>query len=187
MIKKTITPWKIISTEKGPDLKLFTSRYDLVESPRNGMRMKAIVLESGDWVNVVAVTKEGKIVTVEQHRFGTGRVSIEIPAGIVDPGESPLETAKRELCEETGYTSDDWLSLGSVEANPAFLVNHCHFWLAIDAVKSGRQSLDESEDIAVDELSEAELKLAISEGRARNSLSLLALARVFDMRDVPFE
>jgi 8-oxo-dGTP pyrophosphatase MutT (NUDIX family) len=187
MSKKTISPWKTLDSEKGPDLKLFTSRYDHVENPRNGMRMHALVLESGDWVNVVALTKEGKIVTVEQYRFGTGKVSLEVPAGVVDPGESPLETAKRELLEETGYSSDNWTSLGNVEANPAFLDNHCHFWLAEDAVLAGGQSLDEGEDIGVELLTDEELKQAVSEGRMRNSLSLLALARVFDIRTIGFE
>ena len=101
---------------------------------------------------------------------------------MVDPGESPVETARRELLEETGYSSDHWKPVGRVESNPAFMNNLCHFWLATDVIRTGRQSLDEGEDIGVIELTEEELAIAIKRGEMRNSLSLLALARVFDMR-----
>jgi ADP-ribose pyrophosphatase len=182
MSANRITPWNILESKKGPDLKLFSSRFDHVQNPRNGMRMEAVVIESEDWVNVVALTPGKKIVLVEQYRFGTGKVSLEVPAGVVDPGESPFETARRELLEETGYRSDHWKPVGRVESNPAFMNNECHFWLATDATRTGRQSLDEGEDIAVVELTVDELQSAIERGEMRNSLSLLALARVFDMR-----
>ena len=90
----------------------------------------------------------------------------------------------RELLEETGYTAGNWQSLGSVESNPAFMNNHCHFWLARDVVKTDSQSLDAGEDIGVHELSLEELETAIADGRMRNSLSLLALGRVFDLRGI---
>jgi len=183
MPRDPIKPWKTLGSETGPGLKIFGSRFDHVENPRNGMRMKAVVIESEDWVNIVALTPAREIVLVEQYRFGTGKVSLEVPAGVVDPGESPLETAKRELLEETGYSSDNWKPIGRVESNPAFMNNACHFWLATDAVKSNAQSLDEGEDIASVELTREELAGAIERGEMRNSLSLLALARVFDMRD----
>lgn len=182
MSANRINPWNTLGSKQGPDLKLFRSRFDQVENPRNGMRMEAVVIESEDWVNVVALTPEKKIILVEQFRFGTGKVSLEVPAGVVDPGESPLETARRELLEETGYHSDNWTAVGRVESNPAFMNNECHFWLATDAVRTGDQSLDEGEDIAVAELTRDELQSAIERGEMRNSLSLLALARVFDMR-----
>ncbi len=182
MPENSVTPWNILGSKKGPDLKLFSSRFDHVENPRNGMRMEAVVIESEDWVNVVALTPGKKIILVEQFRFGTGKVSLEIPAGVVDPGESPFETARRELLEETGYCSENWKPVGRVESNPAFMNNECHFWLATDAIRTGKQSLDEGEDIAVVELTRDELQSAIERGEMRNSLSLLALARVFDMR-----
>ena len=184
MADSKITPWKILDSEAGPDLPLFSTRLDRVENPRNGMRMNAVIIESEDWVNVVALTPENRVIVVEQHRFGTGKLSLEVPAGVVDAGESPRETAVRELLEETGYTAGNWQSLGSVESNPAFMNNHCHFWLARDVVKTDSQSLDGGEDIGVHELSLEELETAIADGRMRNSLSLLALGRVFDLRGI---
>jgi 8-oxo-dGTP pyrophosphatase MutT (NUDIX family) len=178
--------WKITSSESGPELPLFKTRYDFVENPRNNKSMKAVVLESADWVNVVAITPENKIIVVEQHRFGISKTNIEIPAGLVDPGEEPKQTAIRELLEETGYTADNWQSLGWVEANPAFLDNHCHLWLATDVMKTAEPKLDDGEDIAVSELSLEELKTEIELGMMRNSLALLALSRVFDLRKTDY-
>lgn len=183
---RRIEPWRTIGTEPGPDLRIFSTRLDEVENPRNGHRMRAFVLETADWVNVVARTAEGRFVLVEQHRFGTGRVSLEVPGGIVDPGEAPLDTARRELLEETGYTATDWRRVGTVDANPAFMDNQCHFFLAADAQASGAQALDDGEDIVVLELDVEELAGAIAGGRVRNSLTLLALSRAVDLSGVRF-
>lgn len=177
-------PWNLIQSEKGPDLKLFRARFDLVESPRNSLRMKAVVLETPDWVNIVAITLESKVVVVRQYRFGAGKVTTEIPAGIVDSGETSGQAAARELREETGYTSSNWTYLGWVEPNAAFQNNRCHHWLALDAKKTDSLQLDESEDITVDEMSLRGIQMEIRHGRMKNALSLLALGHVFDVWSV---
>ena len=140
------------------------------------------MLETSDWVNIVALTPEEEILVVSQFRFGVRKTTVEIPAGLIEPGETPLEAAIRELKEETGYTTRDWKYLGWVEANPAFLNNRCHMWLANNVIKNYSPELDESEDVLVNNLSIEELFGEIREGRMRNSLTLLALSRVFDMR-----
>jgi len=122
--------WKLIKTEAGPDLTLFKARYDWLENPRNGYTVKATVLEAPDWINVVALTQEGKLVMVRQHRFGNGEITMEIPAGIIEEGEESRDAATRELLEETGYSTKKWEYLGWVAPNPAFLNNRCHHWLA---------------------------------------------------------
>lgn len=176
--------WEIIRSEQGPNLILFQARYDWVRNPRNDKFMKAVILESTDWVNVVAITPEKKILVVQQYRFGVGKTTVEIPAGIMNAGETPKEAAIRELKEETGYTAADWKYLGWVEANPAFLNNRCHQWLALDAIKTSPVELDDSEEISMAELSLAEVRREIEQGHMRNSLTVLALSRVFDLRDV---
>ena len=174
--------WQVISSQKGPDLALFQVRFDRVENPRNGRFMDAVVLESPDWVNVVALTPDKRLVAVCQHRLGIGRRTIEIPAGIIEPGETPAGAARRELSEETGYTTDRWEYLGWVEPNPAFMNNRCHFWLATGAHKTGVTDLDEGEDLTVLELSFEELRREIRVGNMRNVFSLAALGRVYDLR-----
>ena len=173
--------WETFRSEQGPDLILFHTRYDWVRNPRNAKSMKAVILESPDWVNIIAVTPEKKFVVVRQYRFGVKKTTTEIPAGIIEVGETPEQAAIRELKEETGYTTANWKYLGWVEANPAFLNNICHQWLALDVVKTDHPDLDEGEEISVTELSLEEVRLEIEQERMRNSLSVLALSKVFDL------
>lgn len=182
MEKKDDKSWKVIKSESGPYLGLFQTRYDWVKNPRNGKPFKAVILESNDWVNIVAVTPEKKIVVVRQFRFGVSKTTVETPAGLMEDGETPEQAARRELEEETGYTSTNWKYLGWFESNAAFLNNVCHFLLALDVIKTRSINLDEGEDILVDELSFDELNKIIEQGKMRNALSVLALSRVFDLR-----
>jgi 8-oxo-dGTP pyrophosphatase MutT (NUDIX family) len=176
-------PWQTVRSEQGPNLVLFQARYDWVRNPRNAKSMKAVILESADWVNVVAITPEKKVVLVQQYRFGIGRTTLELPAGIVDRGEASEQAAMRELREETGYTATQWEYLGWVETNPAFMNNLCHEWLALDATKTCLPELDEGEEISTVELSLEEIRREIEQGNMRNSLTLLSLSRVFDLRN----
>lgn len=176
------TVWERLQTTSGPDLKLFRVRYDWVKNPRNAHTVKATILESRDWTNVVALTPEGKVVVVRQHRFGTGEITTEIPAGIVESGETSGEAAARELREETGYASDDWEYLGYVEPNPAFLDNRCHHWVARNATQLSPPVPDKGEDLLVSEMSLEEIRREIVEGRFRHSLAFTALMYLFDLR-----
>ncbi len=183
MVNETIDKtWSLIGSEPGPDLIIMRARFDQYVNPRNDKSFQRVVLETPDWVNIVAVTPEHKILVVRQFRFGAGKPTTEIPAGMVDAGETPEEAARRELEEETGYTTDKWKYLGWVEPNPAFLNNHCHQWLAQDVVKTRAPKLDEGEDIAVREFTLDEVRREIQAGEMRNALGLLALAHVFDIR-----
>ena len=177
-----VEPWIVEKTEAGPDLILFHTRYDWVRSPHSRKGLRAIVLESPDWVNVVALTPENKILVVRQYRFGTRSASSEIPAGLIEPGETPAHAAARELAEETGYTSDDWTPTGWIEANPAFLNNRCYLWLAKNAVKTLPTHMDETEEVYLDIMTEDQVRAEIAAGRMRNTYSLMGLSRVIDLR-----
>ena len=176
-------PWPRHGSRAGSDYRIFRSRYDDLENPRTGQRMERVVLETPDWVNVIALTKDSRdIVIVKQHRFGSGGNTIEIPGGMIDPGEEPLVAAKRELREETGYVATQWTALGPVEPNPAFIDNHCHHFLAEGATLDESQELDAGEDIVVTTMTTAEAVQAIHSGAISHSLVITALAQVLDLR-----
>ena len=175
-------PWPLVDSEPGDDLVLFRVRYDDCRNPRNDRVLRRLVLETRSWVNVVAFTKDRRLIVVRQYRFGAGEVTTEIPGGVMDPGEESGDTARRELREETGYTSSKWTYLGNVLPNPAFLDNVCHHWLAEDCELTDELELDEGEDIVVDTLPEDGVRDAVRDGTLRHSLVLAALARVLDLR-----
>ena len=175
-------PWQLVRSEPGPDLVLFRTRFDWLKREGHPGQIKAVVLETADWVNVVALTPQNRLVVVHQYRFGMGKMTVEIPAGLMEPEETPLEAAMRELREETGYTTERWQYNGWVEANPAFMNNRCHFWLAQDVVQTHPLEWDDNEEIVIGEMTVEEVYQQIREGRMRNAFTILGLARVFDMR-----
>lgn len=173
--------WKKLHTERGENLRIAKVRFDRWQNPRNGFELKATVLETPDWVNIVALTSENKILIVKQFRLGVEAVTSEVPAGVMEANEEPLNAAMRELAEETGYTSEDWTYLGWVEPNPAFQDNHCHQFLAKNIVQTRETAQDLGEDVTYCEMTLPEVKREIAAGRMRNSLSLLTLSRVFEI------
>lgn len=128
------------------------------EHPRTGSVRPYVQLESPDWVNVVALTPDGQLVLVRQWRHGTRRFELELPAGMIEPDETPEQAAARELREETGYTADSFSRLGEVAPNAAFQANRCFTVLAEGCRPTSETSFDEGEDIEIVLSSPAELR-----------------------------
>ena len=141
----TIKPWKILESHYLHK----NVRIDKCELP-NGMTIDGFVLEYGDWATIIALTKQQEVVMVRQYRHGAQKVILELPGGAMEPeDESPLQAARRDLLEETGYTSDTFIQIGCLSPNPANQTNLIYSFLALDAEKVGGQHLDETEDIEV--------------------------------------
>jgi 8-oxo-dGTP pyrophosphatase MutT (NUDIX family) len=139
-----IKPWKIL--ESSYIRPWF--RIDQCELA-NGNFLDANILEFRSWANIVALTKAGEVVLVRQYRHGVEEVIWEFPGGVVEDGEDPMEGAKRELLEETGYTTSNLVQVGKLYPNPAFQTNALYCFLALDAEKVAGQNLDAGEDIEV--------------------------------------
>jgi ADP-ribose pyrophosphatase len=148
-------------------------RY-LARSPRTGVARRIAVIDTFEWVNVVALTPERDVILVKQYRHGAAKVTLEIPGGIIDPGEDPAHAAARELREETGYSGGAPRFIGRVDPNPAILSNGCKTYLIEDCRKTDEIELDPGEDIEVTKIPLEEIPRAISDGRITHALVVCA-------------
>jgi len=180
-----VVPWPLIREEAVGQFKLFNLVHSVRRSPTTGREHPFLRLEAPDWVNVVAITVERRLVLVEQYRHGTNSVTLEIPGGCVDPGESPAQAAVRELEEETGYRPQELHEIGVVDPNPAFLSNHCWTFLALGCRADGISNPDPTEEIALRFAALPEFSALIGEGTIRHALVVAAhdhLLRVLEQR-----
>ncbi|MFH1679443.1 MAG: NUDIX hydrolase [Candidatus Eisenbacteria bacterium] len=167
--------WTVVCSEARGRFPIFSVRVDRSVSPDTGYEKEWTILETNDWVNVIPVTPEGRIVLIRQFRAGTGSYTIEIPGGGVDRGDrSAEEAAGRELREETGYLAAGFTRIGTVEPNPAFQTNRCHTYLARDVVPDGAQNLEPGEEIEVFEADENEVRRMLREGEIAHALVVAA-------------
>jgi 8-oxo-dGTP pyrophosphatase MutT (NUDIX family) len=117
--------------------------------PRREVERDFVVIAASDWCNVIALTPDGQLVLVRQFRYGINDFSLEIPGGLIDPGEDPVVAGLRELREETGFTGTEARLLASVHPNPAIQNNRCHLILVENATASAAQEWDHDEEIEV--------------------------------------
>lgn len=174
-----IKKWKIV--ESSIEFKAHVFRYKKVkaESPNTHAIGTFDIVECLNWVNVIALTKNQEIVFVRQYRYGTDEVTTELPGGAIDFNEDPFDAAKRELREESGYTSSNWKKLGKVAANPAFMSNYCHTYLALDAEKTHELELDPFEEIEVVKIPKTEVMEKLTNGEINHSLIIAAFLFFF--------
>lgn len=169
-------PWQVLGSRYLLDRKPYmTLREDQVLLPNGVVLDQYFVFEYPDWASVLAVTATGDIVLVRQYRHGIGAVHYELPAGVIDPGELPLDSARRELLEETGYGGGQWSLFTTLSANPATHTNRCHIFLATGVSLQKAPDYDHSEDMTVHLLSPEEVKAALRNGGFMQALHAAAL------------
>jgi 8-oxo-dGTP pyrophosphatase MutT (NUDIX family) len=170
--------WKLGTRHAGGDYKIFTTSFVDATHPPTGKSTRYSLITCVDWVNIIALTAAQEVVLIRQYRPGTDTVCIEIPGGMIDPGEDPLTAAKRELEEETGYTSARWEKLGAVKPNPAIQNNHLHSYLALDAQLTHSQKLDGAEVVTLHLAPLADVHAMLRDGRIDHALVVDAFAHL---------
>jgi ADP-ribose pyrophosphatase len=172
--RRRLQPWPHLAEQTLATYSLFELRRVTRRSPTTAAEHSFLQLIAPDWVNVIAITTDGLLVLVEQYRHGTDRVTLEIPGGGVDEGETAMEAAVRELEEETGFRPGELHPLGEVHPNPAFLSNTCWTFLALDCRRDGAIRPDPSEEIAVHLVELDAFTQLIDDGTIEHSLVIAA-------------
>ena len=174
--------WKTLSSEYLHRRPWLTVRKDVVQLPNGVIHDEYYVLEYPTWVNIIARTRNGKYVMVEQYRHGLHEIFTELVAGIADPGEEPIEAARRELLEETGYGNGEWRLNMVICANPGSQNNHTYSFIADGVEKISEQHLDTTEDVEVKLLDESEVIDLISSDKMKQALMAAPLWKYFATR-----
>jgi ADP-ribose pyrophosphatase len=168
-------PWKQGDVETLQECRVFSVGQLRAESPNDGSVHTFYRIDSADWVNVVPVTKDWEIVMVRQFRHGAAEVTLEIPGGMVDPGEDPARAAVRELREETGYAGDMPGLMGQLNPNPALFGNVLHCYVIHACERVGEIENSHTEETTVELVPMAELDDLLLDGTINHSLVVAAL------------
>lgn len=162
--------WHRVHRRVKADCRIYKVWEDHYRHPGNGNAGDFYAIDAPDWVMILGVTREGRIIRVRQFRFGVDDLTWELPAGMIDAGEDPVEAGVRELREETGFAGGEARLLVSMRPNPALMSNLMHIVVVEGVERVGEVDPDEHEEIAVDTLSPAEMMCEIREGRIDHAL-----------------
>ena len=166
--------WKYLHSKIIQSCRVFSIKSERYRSFHSGQEHDFYVIDSIDWVNIIPLTSDEKVILVKQFRFGTKDFSLEIPGGMLNDGEPPAQAARRELLEETGYAGDEPILLGMVHPNPAIHTNRCYSYLIRNVTFSNPPQQDSTEDIEVKIVPLAEIPRLIRDGQITHALVIAA-------------
>ncbi len=170
-----IEKWKLTGTGCLGDYKIFSIHSLRRVSPRTGIEHEFTLLKCPDWVNVIALTEDNKIILVEQYRQGSDSVELEIPGGMIDHDDGdPILAGLRELREETGFDGDEAYIIGRVLPNPAFMCNTCYTVLVLNCKKLHSTDFDPTEEIETHLYPINDIPGLVAGGKIRHSLVVAA-------------
>ena len=167
--------WEPLATTPLQDCRVFEVSVTEARSPRTAEVHSFYRIDSSEWCNIIPITRDGEVVMVRQYRHGAREVTLEIPGGLVDPGETPAAAAARELLEETGYRAASVRALGVVNPNPALFGNRCHTFLAEEVEWERAVVNDSTEETVVELVSRADVKARVRNGDITHALVIAAL------------
>ena len=175
--------WKVLDQEYIIKRPWLTARCDKLQLPDGRIIDEYYVLEYPDWVNVIAITTDGRFVMEKQYRHGLGVHSIELPCGVMEEGETPIEAAKRELLEETGFGGGTWSEFMTLSPNPGSMTNLAHIFLAVGVEKIAEPSLDATEELTVHMMSEEDVKRLLADNKICQALMVAPLYKYFSQKN----
>ncbi len=170
-----ITKWETVKSKKIANYRIFDAVLKERINPLTNEKAEFTVLESNDWVNIIPITIDNKIIIIEQYRHGTDSITLEIPGGLIENGENPIDAAKRECTEETGYIStEEPILTGVSRPNPAYQNNTCYSFVWKNCKLENIQNLDKHEIINIHKFTFDEAKEMIKNGKINHSVILTA-------------
>ena len=172
-------PYKVLSSEYLSQRPWYTVRQDCVELPTGVVVPEWYVFEFPDWVNVIAITREGEFVMINQYRHAAGETRYELVAGCCEEGETPEESARRELLEESGYGGGQWSQFMVTSANPSNHNNRVYTFLAVGVESLQEQQTEEGEDIEVHLFSREEVEALLADDEIMQCLHAAPLWKYF--------
>lgn len=174
-MSKRADSWRKVGTEQVADCKVFTVHKGTFQRDGDGERAEFYLIDNPDWVNVIGVTRDGEAIFIEQYRPGSESMIFEIPGGMVDDGEDPEATVKRELAEETGYTCGRLIKTGCSYPNPAQQGNKLYHFLALECERTKEVKFDEHESIVTKLVPLREIAELVHNGTITHSLAITAI------------
>ena len=180
----TVKKWRVIASSYLFKHKYLTIRKDSAETQTGTVIPDFFVIENPDWINVIAITDDGFFVMEEQYRHGLGIVEYELCAGMIEDGETPLEAAKRELKEETGYSGGNWELFMKSSPNPSSMNNVNYTFLATGVKKLSDQKLDSGEYINIHLITKKELLELLFNDRISEGIMQAPLWKYFAINEL---
>ena len=173
-------PWQVLDSKQLISERWLQLREDRVRLANGHEIERFHVIHGPDWASVLCVTNDSEVVLVRQYRHGIASASLELPAGVIEPDETPEAAARRELVEETGYEADDWVCIQNVSTEPARHTTRAHFFCARGARLTRAAAPEESEVLELVKVPLADLKRLASDGSIVHGVHIGAIFTAFE-------